>query len=198
MVESRGQPAERSESLVDLCDELLSGRGEASGVALASEILAKYADLTTGPRIAFFELLANRFGPDREQLDAAIAADDRVQVLYEAPNRVAATLADLAEACGVERPVAIAREITKVHEEVVRLPLGEAAVRAAGVEARGEHVIVVGPGVVREIEIDDAVLLDAVRAAVAAGASRRDAVSAVAQEHGVARRRVYELSLGDR
>ena len=70
----RGDGAARSESLVDLCEELLTGRGEASGVALAEEILAKYAVLTTGPRIAFFEALANRFGPDRERLDAAIAA----------------------------------------------------------------------------------------------------------------------------
>ena len=70
----RGDAAARSESLVELCEELLTGRGEASGVALAEEILAKYAKLTTGPRIAFFEALANRFGPDRERLDAAIAA----------------------------------------------------------------------------------------------------------------------------
>jgi malonyl-CoA decarboxylase len=52
--------AARSESLADLCDELLSGRGEASGVALAGEILEKYSELTTGPRIAFFEALATR------------------------------------------------------------------------------------------------------------------------------------------
>src|SRR5215218_8697212 len=64
----------RSESFIDLCEELLSGRGEASGVALAGEILEKYADLTTGPRIAFFEALATRFGPDRTALDAAIKA----------------------------------------------------------------------------------------------------------------------------
>ena len=70
----RGDAAARSESLAELCEELLSGRGEASGVALAEEILAKYAELTTGPRIAFFEALANRFGPDRARLDAAIAA----------------------------------------------------------------------------------------------------------------------------
>jgi 16S rRNA (cytidine1402-2'-O)-methyltransferase len=145
-----------------------------------------------------FEGFLPRRGRERRERLAAIAADERVQVLYEAPNRVAATLADLAEVCGAERPVAIAREITKVHEEVVRLPLGEAAVRAAGGEPRGEHVIVVGPGAVREIEVDDAVLLDAVREAVAAGASRRDAVSAVAHKYGVARRRVYELALGDR
>src|SRR4051812_31556931 len=70
----RGNAAARSESLAELCEELLTGRGEASGVALAEEILAKYAVLTTGPRIAFFEALASRFGPDRERLDAAIAA----------------------------------------------------------------------------------------------------------------------------
>ena len=70
----RGNAAARSESLAELCEQLLTGRGEASGVALAEEILDKYAELTTGPRIAFFEALANRFGPDRARLDAAIAA----------------------------------------------------------------------------------------------------------------------------
>ena len=69
----RDAPAARSESFVELCEELLSGRGEASGVALAGEILAKYSELTTGPRIAFFEALAHRFGPDKAKLDAAIA-----------------------------------------------------------------------------------------------------------------------------
>jgi malonyl-CoA decarboxylase len=63
----------RSASLVQLCEELLSGRGEASGVALAREIIARYAALTTGPRIAFFEALAGRFGPDHDALNAAIA-----------------------------------------------------------------------------------------------------------------------------
>jgi malonyl-CoA decarboxylase len=70
----RGNAAARSDSLVDLCEELLSGRGEASGVALAGEILTKYAEMTIGPRIAFFEALATRFGPDRDALDAAISA----------------------------------------------------------------------------------------------------------------------------
>jgi malonyl-CoA decarboxylase len=69
-----GTAARRSESLVDLCEELLSGRGEASGVALAREILARYHELTTGPRIAFFEALATRFGVDRARVDAAVEA----------------------------------------------------------------------------------------------------------------------------
>ena len=71
----RREPAhERSAELVEQCDELLSGRGEASGVALAQEILAGYAELTTGPRIAFFEALATTFGHDRTAIDRAIAA----------------------------------------------------------------------------------------------------------------------------
>ena len=72
--ERRESSEKRSASLVELCEELLSGRGEASGVALAREILSDYAELTSGPRIAFFEALARRFGPDHGKLDAAIAA----------------------------------------------------------------------------------------------------------------------------
>jgi malonyl-CoA decarboxylase len=65
---------QRSASLVQLCEELLSVRGEASGVALAREILSLYSELKTVPRIAFFEALASRFGPDRTRLAAAATA----------------------------------------------------------------------------------------------------------------------------
>ena len=65
---------QRSANLVELCEQLLSGRGEASGVALASEVLARYAELTSGPRIAFFESLATSFGPDHARLGTAIDA----------------------------------------------------------------------------------------------------------------------------
>ena len=71
--ERRGQESVRSESLIELAEDLLSGRGEASGVALAREILSRYAELRTGPRVAFFEALAQRFGTDGERLDRAIA-----------------------------------------------------------------------------------------------------------------------------
>ena len=64
---------QRSADLVQLCEDLLSGRGEASGVALASEILARYGELKTGSRITFFETLAGQFGPDHGALDRAIA-----------------------------------------------------------------------------------------------------------------------------
>ena len=70
----RGAASARSESLVELCEDLLSGRGEASGVALAREILGRYSELTTGPRIAFFEALGHRFGTDPARLQQAIVA----------------------------------------------------------------------------------------------------------------------------
>src|SRR5581483_3670442 len=71
----RREPAhEQSAGLIELCEELLSGRGEASGVALAQEILSRYDELTTGPRIAFFEALATTFGHDRARTDRAMAA----------------------------------------------------------------------------------------------------------------------------
>ncbi len=70
----RGEASARSESLVELCEDLLSSRGEASGVARAREILTRYGALTTGPRIAFFEALRERFGPDPARMESAIAA----------------------------------------------------------------------------------------------------------------------------
>src|SRR5579884_3726356 len=72
--ERRDTLTETTENLADLCEELLSNRGEASGVALAREILARYDDLTIGPRIAFFEALATRFGADHTRINAAIEA----------------------------------------------------------------------------------------------------------------------------
>jgi len=70
----RGEASARSESLIELSEHLLSGRGEASGVARAREILVRYGELTTGPRIAFFEALSERFGPDPTRMEEAIAA----------------------------------------------------------------------------------------------------------------------------
>src|SRR5262249_23857585 len=70
----RGVAEQRSANLAQLCEDLLSGRGEASGVALAREILSRYSELKTGPRIAFFEALASRVRPDRNRPRAAATA----------------------------------------------------------------------------------------------------------------------------
>jgi malonyl-CoA decarboxylase len=90
----RGNAAAHSESLAELCELLLTGRGEASGVALAEEILDKYDELTTGPRIAFFEALANRSAPTtparRRHRRWQAAPSDKTAAKFIPPPRRAA------------------------------------------------------------------------------------------------------------
>jgi malonyl-CoA decarboxylase len=74
LIQRREPARERSAGLIEQCEALLSGRGEASGVALARDILARYAALTIGPRIAFFEALGTTFGHDSARIETAVAA----------------------------------------------------------------------------------------------------------------------------
>jgi 16S rRNA (cytidine1402-2'-O)-methyltransferase len=75
-----------------------------------------------------------------------MAADERGTIVYESPRRIATTLADLADACGSDRPAAVCRELTKRNEEIVRGSLGELAERArtGKLTLRGEFTLVVG------------------------------------------------------
>jgi 16S rRNA (cytidine1402-2'-O)-methyltransferase len=140
-----------------------------------------------------FEGFLPRKGRARADRIAALADEPRTTVLFEAPGRVRATLADLAAACGPHRPVAVARELTKVFEDVWRGTLAEAARHAERTEPRGEHVIVVGPAPERAPP-GDAEIEAAVRAALADGRSARDAASDVANALGVPRRRAYDAA----
>ncbi len=74
LAEAEQDPARRAATLVDLCEQLLSGRGEASGAALAREVLERYATLNEGARLQFFMTLARQFGPDKARLAASVAA----------------------------------------------------------------------------------------------------------------------------
>ena len=142
-----------------------------------------------------FEGFLPRKGPERAARLRAIAGEDRTTVLFEAPPRVAGTLADLAAACGEGRRVAVARELTKLHEEVWRGPAGDAARLAAAASPRGEHVIVVAGRPPSEAAPAESDIEAAVRARLEAGASARDAAHAVAEELDVARRKAYEVAL---
>ena len=95
-----------------------------------------------------------RAGPRAERL-AAIAAEPRTVVLYESPRRVLATLRDLEATCGPDRPAALARELTKVHEEVRRGSLASLRTALADREPRGECVIVVGGAVDEPVPASD-------------------------------------------
>lgn len=142
-----------------------------------------------------FEGFLPRKGSGRSERLAALVGEQRTLVLYEAPHRLARTLADLADTLGGERRAAIGRELTKLHEEVWRGTLDEAVARCEQIEPRGEHVLVVD-GAPPPPAIDDAEIVSAIGDRMAAGATRRDAVAEVAQGLGVARRRVYDLALG--
>ncbi len=136
-----------------------------------------------------------RKGAERRRRLAAVMGDERTSVVLEAPGRVAGTLADLA-ALDRERPVAVVRELTKVHEEVWRGLLGEAAGSFAARPLRGEVVLVVG-GAPPPSPASDAEVEEAVRSLLAedAGAGPRQVADVVAAELGVARRRAYEAAL---
>jgi 16S rRNA (cytidine1402-2'-O)-methyltransferase len=142
-----------------------------------------------------FEGFLPRKGKPRTARLGAIGAETATVVLFEAPNRVAATLADLAAACGPDRPVCVTRELTKRFEETWWGQLGGAVALAAAAEPRGEHVIVVagGSGVRAELAGDE--LEAAVGAALDRGLSARDAAAEVAALHDVPRRRAYEVAV---
>ena len=141
-----------------------------------------------------FEGFLPRKGDLRRQRLAAIAGERRTVVLYESPKRVAATLKDLREVCDGERPVAVARELTKLHEEVVQGSLDQLADRFSNSTVRGEVVVVLGPASAPE-RPDDLMLLALLDDERASGCSTRDAVAAVVRRTGEPKRRVYDLAI---
>jgi 16S rRNA (cytidine1402-2'-O)-methyltransferase len=161
-------------------------------------LAAVVASGVTGARWTFEGFLP-RGGRERGARLARIASDERASVVFEAPGRVATTLHDLAAVAGTDRRAAVCRELTKIHETIVRGTLVELAVAAddGAIPARGEFVIVVsgadqesrsaGPG-------DEETLAAArseVEALVSAGIARGDAARRVSAKTGVPRRSLY-------
>jgi 16S rRNA (cytidine1402-2'-O)-methyltransferase len=141
----------------------------------------------------FFEgFLPPKRAARRERINA-LAAVPGTLIFYEAPGRLAETLADLALELG-PRPAAVARELTKLHEELRRGALDALAAEYERQEApRGEIVIVVGAAEARAPIADD--VLDREIAELLANLSVRDAAAAVAAKHGLPRRQVYARAL---
>jgi 16S rRNA (cytidine1402-2'-O)-methyltransferase len=141
-----------------------------------------------------FEGFLPRKGSARTARLAEVAAEQRTVVLYEGPHRVVRTLSDLVDACGADRPVAVARELTKLHEQVWRGTLAGALAWAEEREPPGELVLVLGGAAPAPATSEDDVrsaLLDA----LGAGTSVRDAAAQVASDLGVPRRQAYDLAL---
>jgi 16S rRNA (cytidine1402-2'-O)-methyltransferase len=159
-----------------------------------------------GPRWSFEGFLP-RSGRERRERLERLAADPRGAVLFEAPGRLAATLADLVRICGADRPGAVCRELTKLHESIVRGTLGTLAADAAEgtIPPRGEMTVVVGaltPAAAAAHEqaagreratrdVTEAEARERVAVLVSSGMASGDAARRVAGETGIPRRRLY-------
>jgi len=145
-------------------------------------------------RFHFEGFLPLKNTPRKERIEA-LAQLTEPTVLYEAPQRVARTVADLLEVCGRDRSVAIARELTKLHEEVWRGDLAGAEPYLQDVPPRGEYCIVLGGAIIKAEVVSDDQIAAALHKQIANGLSKRDAVAAVCRQLGLPRRRVYSVAL---
>jgi 16S rRNA (cytidine1402-2'-O)-methyltransferase len=141
-----------------------------------------------------FEGFLPRSGIERTERLAMTTTESRTIVLYEAPHRLVKTLSDLTTACGAMRRVVLARELTKLHEEIWRGTLQDANMYVANTEPRGEYVIIIEPAKPPAPPTNEE-LLAAIRAEIAKGVSRKDSAARVSARFGVAKRTVYELAL---
>ena len=149
-------------------------------------------------RFAFEGFLPRKAGERRRRLES-LATEERTMVFFEAPHRLEASLADMVHAFGGARSAAVCRELTKVHEEVIRGPLSDLHAWAAG-EVRGEITVVIDGASLDDVRSaagldSDEQIAVAVSEAMADGLSRKDAVAQVAAAAGLPKRRVYDVSL---
>jgi 16S rRNA (cytidine1402-2'-O)-methyltransferase len=163
--------------------------------ALLAALVAAGVDLA---RFTFFGFLP-RSGSERRKALEAIVATPHTVVLYESPNRLGDTLAELEGLEQGHRAAAVAREMTKQFEEVRRGTLSELCAYYQDKPPRGEIVLVIGPTPPRlGHAVSDDLVRDRVRALRASGASARDAAALVAGELGVSKRLAYRLAQGPR
>lgn len=147
-------------------------------------------------RFTFEGFLPRRPG-ERARAVADLADERRTMVFFEAPHRLAAALATMADGFGADRPAAVCRELTKTYEEVRRGSLAELAAWAGAQEVRGEVVVVVG-GADPAPPADVADLVAEVLVRADTGERLKDAVAAVAERAGVPKRALYEAALARR
>lgn len=141
-----------------------------------------------------FEGFLPRKGGGRSSRLAELSSEPRTMVFFEAPHRLAASLADMTAAFGTDRPAAVCRELTKTYEEIKRGGLGELAAWAAEGEVRGEITVVVGgkqPGAGKELTAAELAELVFAREEVG-GLRRKEAIAEVAAEVGLPKREVFD------
>ena len=146
-------------------------------------------------RFCFEGFLSTAKKSRREHLEN-LKAEPRTMIFYEAPHKLLTTLADMAEVFGGDRPLSLCRELTKLHEEVVRTTLAEALERYTENPPKGEFVLILA-GAKPEAKQTPSETDAAARLAelIGQGLSRKDAVKQTAKELGLSKNVVYEIAL---
>ena len=183
---------------------VLVGAAREAGVPV--DVLPGPSAVTTALVASGFKYNAFYFGgflprkeAERAALLESLASLDAALVFYESPHRVTASAASIAQADGA-RPVALGRELTKLHEEVLRLPADELAANLAARDAvKGEIALVIAPPDVRaqqEASLDDPALRERIAAELSAGTSKSALAKQLSRELGLPKNKLYDLILG--
>ena len=146
-------------------------------------------------RFCFEGFLSTAKKSRREHLEA-LAEEQRTMVFYEAPHKLLNTLEDMAKVFGEDRPISLCRELTKLHEEVIRTTLGGAIRLYSEQDPRGEYVLVVAGAAPKEKAAPTAEDAAArVAELVESGMSRKDAIKQTAKELGLPKNVVYDAAI---
>lgn len=195
LVSDAGSPAisDPGEDLVRLCAEAGIPVTAIPGPCAAITALS-ISGLPTG-RFCFEGFLSTNKKSRQAHLDG-LRSETRTMIFYEAPHKLTATLADLSAVFGAERRISLCRELTKLHEEVLRTTLGEAAAYYAEHAPRGEFVLIVeGAAPLASEAVSEADALEAVRALIGQGLSRKDAVRRVSEQTGIPKNELYNAAV---
>ena len=195
LVSDAGSPAisDPGEDLVKLCHEAGIVVCAIPGPCAAITALS-ISGQATG-RFCFEGFLSTAKKSRREHLESLVK-EQRTMIFYEAPHKLLTTLEDMAAAFGEDRPVSLCRELTKLHEEVVRTTLGEAVVKYTENAPKGEFVLIVAGAPEEEKEVaseEDAAAR--VQQLMDEGLSRKDAVKQTAKELNLPKNVVYDAAL---
>lgn len=195
LVSDAGSPAisDPGEDLVRLCAEAGIPVTAIPGPCAAITALS-ISGLPTG-RFCFEGFLSTNKKSRQAHLDG-LRSETRTMIFYEAPHKLTATLADLSAVFGAERRISLCRELTKLHEEVLRTTLGEAAAYYAEYAPRGEFVLIIeGAAPLAPEAVSEADALEAVRALIGQGLSRKDAVRRVSEQTGIPKNELYNAAV---
>ena len=189
LVTDAGTPAvsDPGEDIVKLCAD--EGIPVTSIPGPAACITALTLSALATRRFVFEGFLPNDKKERRERLEA-LSGEERTTIIYEAPHRLKATLAELLSALG-DRKISLCRELTKLNEEVIRTTLSGAVSYYEENEPRGEYVLVIEGGVAKREEFPGDIL-DHMRMYTSLGEKKMDAIKRVARDLGISKSEAYE------